>query len=67
MGKAILTKCGDIMWKEDGHWTREGDTINVLFRNQWDNRVFLLKKRRVLRILNDGTVVKSRNKVRIEK
>ncbi len=66
-GTAILTKCGDIMWKEEGSWVRKGDTIKVFFRNQWDNKEFLLKKRKLLRISQDGTITKPRNKVLIEK
>lgn len=66
-GKAILTKCGEIMWKEEGNWTRQNDTIKVQFRNQWDNKVFVVKKRNLLRVVIDSIVTKPSNKIKIER
>lgn len=67
MGKATLIKCGEIMWEEEGSWTKENDTIKVQFRNQWDNRVFLEKKGKLFRIVNDSLVIKPDNKIEIER
>ena len=66
LGKATLTKCGDIMWEEDGTWTRENDTIRVRFRYQLDNRVFVVKKRKLYRVVNNSVVIKPNSKIQIE-
>lgn len=65
-GKAVLTKCGEIMWKEEGSWTRSNDTIQVQFRNQWDNRKFLVKKGKLLQIVNDSIAIKPHSKIYFE-
>lgn len=67
MGKATLTKCGEILWKEEGNWTKENDTIWVQFRNQWDNKVFVDKKGKLHRIVNDSIVLKSNAKIEFER
>ena len=49
-GKAELIKCGEIVWTEEGRWSKKGDTITVTFRNFEDCRVFIKKGRKFYRI-----------------
>ncbi|MCH2200049.1 MAG: hypothetical protein MK081_14825 [Flavobacteriales bacterium] len=61
-----MTKCGDIMWKEEGTWKRQGDTIQVYFRHYTDRRTFVVKKGKLLRVYDDGRTCKPNDRVRIE-
>ena len=65
-GKATLTKCGEIMWEEEGTWTRKNDTIRVYFRNSWDHRTFVLQKGKLHRVFDNKVNDKPSKNVKLE-
>ena len=66
LGKATLTKCGEIMWTEEGTWSRHNDTIRVQFRNYSDHKVYVVQRGKLYRIINDSILIKARNKIEFE-